>query len=255
MNTLKPVSNFVAAAVTRRRDWSFRENPPPLAGGYLQIRFSKLLLRSSCRLVALYAVSFCLIGCSLLKPPKGVTPRSFVLTPVSVPSPTARTESTNVAVGIRPVKMPGYLSTKALTMRQRNNEVVYLESLGWAERLDTALQRVLAEDLGAFIPTDQVRLSRWAPDAVAFEVDVNVDRFDVDSQGQGVLVAWWRLLSPGDEKVIASGRFSVSRKGPPPNTDPLGAATLMSNLAAELAETLARAIKEPKNSSDGHPDA
>jgi cholesterol transport system auxiliary component len=247
MNTLKPVSNFVAAEVTRRRDWSFRENPPPHVGGYVQNRFSRLLLRSSCRLVALCAVSFCLIGCSLVKPPKGVTPRSFVLTPISVPTPTARTESTNLAVGMRPVKMPGYLSTKALTMRQRNNEVVYLESLGWAERLDTALQRVLAEDLGAFIPTDQVRLSRWAPDAVAVEVDVNVVRFDVDSQGQGVLVAWWRLLSPGDEKVIASGRFSVSRKGPPPNTDPVGAAALMSSLAADLAEKLVSAINAPKS--------
>jgi len=200
-----------------------------------------------CRLVALCAVSLCLIGCSLLKPPKGVTPRSFVLTPVSVPSPTARTESTNMAVGIRPVKMPGYLSTKALTMRQRNNEIVHLESLVWAERLDTALQRVLAQDIGALIPTDQVRLSRWAPEAVAVEVDVNVDRFDVDSRGQGVLMAWWRLLSPGDEKVIASGRFSASRKGPPPNTDPLGAAALMSSLAGDLAEKLVSAINAPKS--------
>jgi uncharacterized lipoprotein YmbA len=206
-----------------------------------------------CRFVALCAVSFCLIGCSLLKPPKGVTPRSFVLTPVSVPSPTARTESTNMAVGIRPVKMPGYLSTKALTMRQRNNEIVHLEPLVWAERLDTALQRVLAQDIGALIPTDQVRLSRWAPEAVAVEVDVNVDRFDVDSRGEGILMAWWRLLSPGDEKVIASGRFSASRKGPSPNTDPLGATALMSNLASDLAETLARAIKESKNSHDGNP--
>jgi uncharacterized lipoprotein YmbA len=207
------------------------------------------------RVFALCALGLFLTSCSLMKPPKGVTPRSFVLTPVSVPSPTARTTSTNMGVGIRPVKMPGYLSTKALTMRQSNNEIVHLESLLWAERLDTALQRVLAEDIGALIPTDQVRLSRWAPEAVAVEVDVNVDRFDVDSEGRGVLTAWWRLLSPGDEKVIASGRFSASRKGPPPNTDPVGAATLMSNLAADLAETLARAIKEPKSSHDGNPAA
>jgi uncharacterized lipoprotein YmbA len=160
-----------------------------------------------------------------------------------------------MAVGIRPVKMPGYLSTKALTMRQRNNEIVHLESLVWAERLDTALQRVLADDIGALIPTDQVRLSRWAPEAVAVEVDVNVDRFDVDSEGRAVLTAWWRLLSPGDEKVMASGRFSASRKGPPPNTDPLGATTLMSNLASNLAETLVRAIKESKSSRDEKPAA
>jgi uncharacterized lipoprotein YmbA len=146
--------------------------------------------------------------------------------------------------------MPGYLSGKGLAMRREKNEIVYLESFLWAERLDTTLQRVLAADLGRLIPTDQVRLSRWAPEAVVVEVDVNVDRFDVDSRGEGVLMAWWQLLSPGDEKVIASGKFSAARKGSPPNTDPLGATALMSNLASDLAETLARAIKEPKNSRD-----
>ena len=199
-------------------------------------------LRSSHPFVAVCAVSFCVVGCSLMSPPKGVTTRSFVLTPITVPSPTARTKSTNMVVGIRPVKMAGYLSGKPLAMRQRNNEIVYLESIEWAERVDTALQRVLAADLGTLIPTDQVRLSRWAPETVAVEVEVNVDRFDVDSHGQGVLMAWWRVLSPGDEKDIASGRFSASRKGPPPNTDPVGAAALMSSLAGDLAEKLVSAI-------------
>jgi uncharacterized lipoprotein YmbA len=198
-------------------------------------------LQSPHPFVVVCAVSLCVVGCSLTSPPKGVTPRSFVLTPLSVPSPTGFA-STNMAVGIRPVKMPGYLSGKRLAMRRDNNEIVYLESLEWAERLDTTLQRVLAADLSRLIPTDQVHFSRWAPEAVAVEVDINVDRFDVDSNGQGVLMAWWRLLSPGEEKDIASGRFSASRKGPPPNTDPLGAAALMSSLAGDLAEKLVSAI-------------
>jgi uncharacterized lipoprotein YmbA len=151
--------------------------------------------------------------------------------------------------------MPGYLSGKGLAMRRDNNEIVYLESFEWAERLDTTLQRVLAADLGRLIPTDQVRLSRWAPEAVAVEVDVNVDRFDVDSRGEGVLMAWWLVLSPDGEKVIASGRFSASRKGSPPETDPVGASALMSHLASDMAETLARAIKESKTSRDGNPAA
>jgi uncharacterized lipoprotein YmbA len=153
-------------------------------------------------------------------------------------------------VGIHAVKMPGYLSGKAFAMRRANNEIVYLESANWAERLDTSLQRALATDLSRLIPTDQVRLTRWGAEAVTVEVDVNVDRFDVESRGEGSLVAWWRLLSPGGERVLASGKFSARRKGPPPDKDPLGASTLMSHLASDLAETLARAIKEPKNSSN-----
>jgi len=211
-------------------------------------------LRTFYRLVVVCAANFCLVGCSLLSPPKGITPRAFVLTPISGPSPTGRPSSTNMVVGIHVVRMPGYLSGKSFAMRRENNEIIYLESAEWAERLDSSLQRALAADLARLIPTDQVRLTRWGAEAVAVEVDVNVDRFDVDSRGKGSLVAWWRLLSPGGGKVLASGKFSATRKGPPPDKDPLGASTLMSHLASDLAETLARAIKEPKNSSDGNPD-
>ena len=198
---------------------------------------------------AAVTLSLCLASCSLLKPPEGITPRSFVLTPISGPSPTGRTSSPNIVVGIHAIKMPGYLSGKSFAMRRENNEIVYLDSADWAERLETTFQRVLAADLGRLIPTDQVRLTRWGAEAVTVQVDISVDRFDVDSRGEGSLVAWWRLLSPGGEKVLASGKFSATRKGPPPNVDPLGASKLMSQLASDLAETLARAIKEPKNLS------
>jgi uncharacterized lipoprotein YmbA len=149
-------------------------------------------------------------------------------------------------VGIKKVKVPEYLSEKSFAMRKGANEIVYLESVEWAEPLGTALQRVLAADIGALVPTDQVRLSLWAPEAVTVEVEVNVERFDVDSDGEGVLKAWWRVLSSGSQKVLASGRFSATRKGPPPNTDPQGAAASMSDLAADLAEKLAQAIKRPE---------
>jgi hypothetical protein len=76
-------------------------------------------------------------------------------------------------------------------------------------------------------------------------VEVSVERFDVDSHGEAVLWAWWRVLPPGAEKALASGRFSATRKGPSPNTDPAGAVASMSGLAADLAKKLVEAIKRP----------
>jgi uncharacterized lipoprotein YmbA len=242
MNALRPVSKFVAAQNLPANE---RNSKRHRAAAFLPFG-----LEASYCLIVVWAISFCLVGCSLVSPPKGITPRSFVLTPISGPSPTGRTSSTNIVVGIHAVKMPGYLLGKAFAMRRENNEIVYLESADWAERLDTTFQRALATDLARLIPTDQVRLSRWGAEAVAVEVDVNVDRFDVDSRGEGSLVAWWRLMSPGGGKILASGKFSTTRKGPPPDKDPLGASALMSHLASDLAETLARAIKEPNNSGD-----
>jgi uncharacterized lipoprotein YmbA len=199
------------------------------------------------RAVALCAAGWCLAGCSLLNPPKGIATRSFVLTPLSDEPSSVRSGATNLIVGMRRVKTPEYLSTKTFAMRQGGNEIVYLEAAEWAEPLNMALERVLAADLGAFVPTDQVRLSLWPPEAVTVEVEVSVERFDVDSHGEGVLKAWWRVLSPGPDKVLASGRFSATRKGPPPNKDPQGAAASMSSLAADLAQTLAQAVKQRPN--------
>lgn len=199
-------------------------------------------LRTFFHLATPFALALCLAGCKLLEP-SGVTPRTFVLTPVSTPPAFAPTGRTKIVVGIRPVKMPDYLSSKAFATRRGGNEIVYLDAFAWAERLDGAFQRVLAADLGTLIPTDEVRLSLWKPEAITVEIEISVDQFDVDSRGQGLLEAWWRVLSPDGEKVLAAGRFSATRNGRPPDIDPQGAASLMSGLMGEFAQRLAQAVR------------
>ncbi|HXS67263.1 MAG TPA: PqiC family protein [Candidatus Polarisedimenticolia bacterium] len=179
-------------------------------------------------------------GCSLLKP-SGITPRTFVLTAAASAAETSP-GSTNIVIGIRTVKVPGYLSGKGFAMRQGSNEIVYLEDAEWAERMDNALQRVLAANLCSFIPTDQVRLSLWGAESVSAQVEVNVAQFDVDANGEAVLKAWWRVMSNKGE-LIDSGRFSASRKGPSPKVDANGAAASMSALVADLSHTLAQVIQ------------
>lgn len=196
------------------------------------------------RFAAPFATALCMAGCKLLEP-SGVTPRTFVLTPVSTPPASTPTGRTKIVVGIRPVKMPDYLSSKAFATRRGANEIVYLDAFAWAERLDGAFQHVLAADLATLIPTDQVHLTLWSPDAITVEVEVTVEQFDVDSRGQGVLTAWWRVLSPSGDKVLAAGRFSATQNGRPPEIDPHGAASLMSSLAGDLAQKLAEAIRSP----------
>jgi uncharacterized lipoprotein YmbA len=196
-----------------------------------------------------WALTLGLAGCTLLEP-SGVTPRSFVLTPLAVAPPTASsTRPAAFVLGISGVKVPGYLFKKSMAMRQEGNEIVYLEAAVWAERMDTGLQRVLAANLGTLLGTDQVRLSTWRPEEVSVEVYVNVERFDVDSHGDGVLTAWWRLVAPNGEKVLASGKFTSTHSGPSPEKDPRGAALSMSTLVADLSRELARAIQASSESN------
>jgi len=197
------------------------------------------------RFTMIWTVALCLGGCSILNPPAGITPRKFVLSPVHTAAESPARESANLVVGIKQVKVPGYLSTKAFAVRRSDNEIVYPESLQWAERLDSALQQVLGANLSALIPTDQVRFTLWDPGTVSVQIDVSVAQFDVNSQGEAVLVAWWRLLSPTNT-VISSGQFSQTRQGPSPDANPQNAVSSLSSLVGELAEKLAQEIKQSR---------
>ena len=149
-----------------------------------------------------------------------------------------------MAVGVGPVKLAAYLFNTSLAVRKGTNEIEYLPTAFWAERLDAGLQRVLAANLATLLPTEQIRLSAWESGDVSVEVYVAIERFDVDATGGGVLVAWWRILSPGGEKTLKAGESRLARQGPPPDADPSGAVATLSELVADLSRQVAQAVNE-----------
>jgi uncharacterized lipoprotein YmbA len=197
------------------------------------------------RLLLAGAVALGLAGCLNLKPARA-TARYFVLG--STAGPAAARPAPGAAparsLGIGPVKMPLYLLKSNLAVRKTTNEVEYLETAFWAERLDHGFQRVLAADLAALLPADQIRLSAWRREEVSEEIYVTVERFEVSAAGQGTLVAWWRILSPGGEKTLKAGQCRASRQGPPPGTDPEGATATLSELVTDLGRELAQALNQ-----------
>jgi uncharacterized lipoprotein YmbA len=199
---------------------------------------NKSSLTQACFAVGFFC--FGLAGCSFLKP-SGVTPRSFMLTPLSTP-PASPAQTSIKAVGVGFVRLPGYLFSKSMAMRQGASEVVYLDTALWAERLDSGLQRVIAANLATLMPTTQMRLSTWQPEEVSAELYVTVERFDVDVSGECALQAWWRIAPAGGGEVWKAGQFQSIRTGPAPNVDPDAATALMSALTADLSRDLAQAL-------------
>jgi len=209
-------------------------NIRPRAGTLFSIMFSIML-------------SAGLTGCSFLKPAKSTT-RYYVLTPVAAQQNAAG----SLAVGLGQVKLSAYLFNTSLAVRKGTNEVEYLDSALWAERLDAGFQRVLAADLAIVLPAEQVRMSAWQKGDVAAEVYVTIEQFDVDANGQGVLLARWRILSPG-EKVLKAGSSRLSRQGPPMEAGASGAVATLSELVADLSRQLAQAFKETPLASRNSP--
>jgi uncharacterized lipoprotein YmbA len=205
------------------------------APGCLMIRSrATALLTILCSVILLFGLS----GCSILKPAKS-TAHYYVLTPIAATQGGAGA----VAVGLGQVKLPPYLFNTSIAVRKGTNEVEYLDTAIWAERLEAGFQRVLAADLAAVLPTDQVRLSAWRSQDVAAEVYVTIEQFDVDASGRGSLIASWRILSPGGEKVLKAGGSRLSRQGPTMDAGASGAVATLSELIADLSRQLALALK------------
>jgi len=172
--------------------------------------------------------------------PHTVATRHFILTPV--PATAAATSGIRLGVGV--VKMPEYLVSSSLAVRKNAGEIGYLEDDLWAEPLDKGFARVLAADLSAMIPTDQVRTGAWRVDDVTIEVHVTVQQFDVDQGGTGTIVAWWRITEPGGVKVLKSGQTRLTAGGKSPASDSQNMVTTLSELTAKFSQTLAESVRE-----------
>jgi uncharacterized lipoprotein YmbA len=215
---------------------SIPRNPKPF-----QVRADAVAPRFGAVLFAL-ALGAGLAGCSFLKPAQS-TARYFVLSPAAA-TLSAPAASNALAVGLGQVKLPAYLFETSFAVRKATNEIEYLPSALWAERMDTGFQRVLAANLATLLPSDHIHLSAWQKDAVAAEVYVILHQFDVDSTGQGVLVAQWRILSPGGEKTLKLGTSRLSRQGPSPDAGASGPVATLSQLVTDFSRQLAQALQE-----------
>ncbi|HEX5218587.1 MAG TPA: PqiC family protein [Verrucomicrobiae bacterium] len=181
-----------------------------------------------------------LTGCLNFLKPATSSARYYVLTPL--PATASATPTNALAVGVGHVKVPEYLLDTSLAVRRGTNEIDYLLLSVWAERLDKGLQKTIAANLGGLLPTDQIRLSSWTSEDVSVEVHVTIEQFDVDAEGRGVLVAWWRVLAAGGGKFLKAGNSRLTRNGPSPDTNPSGAVATLSDLTADLSQQLAAAI-------------
>jgi len=193
------------------------------------------------RLLSVALLGIFLAGCLLKR--TNVSTREFVLTPIATNQPpSAGTEHLSVGIGF--LKMPSYLLRSSMAVRNGANEIQYLEDAQWGERLDECFQQTLAADLSRLLPSDRVYLTDWARDQVMVTVFITVQQFDLDTHGQGTLIAQWRIGAPGSDLPLKTGHTRLERTGASPRGKPEVIAATLSDLAAEFSRELAPAIRE-----------
>jgi uncharacterized lipoprotein YmbA len=211
---------------------------------------SRLPLRL--RPAGLALLALLLGACSLLAPRPDVS-RYFVLgggAPLA--EGPAAPAAAGFTVGLGPVRLAEYLRRPELLTRTSETEIRPSRRDRWAEPLDAALPRVLAEELARGLDTPRVALHPWfrrhRPD---FQIVVDVLQFERDAAGAAVLAARWevRELADGGRRVDRESRFA--REPGAPDTPALVAALhatlvdLAGEIAAAVGELAASAVDPP----------
>jgi len=105
-----------------------------------------------------------------------------------------------------------------------------------------AFPRILRENLGAMIPSDEVVVFPWPQTVrVDYEVAVDVARFEGQLGGDCSLVARWSIYGRESRAVLRTERASLSERTNGSGYEAIAAA--QSRLIATLSREIATALK------------
>ena len=188
------------------------------------------------RLLSLVAVA-ALAGCGLLSGPSVPPTRFYVLTPDAVAAP----RLSGFAIGLGPLRVPGYLDRPEMAVRRDANHIDYQETARWAEPLKDNFARVLGTDLGQRLGTDRIIPFPWyrnqTPD---YTVSIDVVRFERQAGDEAALLARWTLHAAKGDAPLAANLADLRR----PADTPDATAAALSALTADLAQQIADAITQ-----------
>ena len=148
-----------------------------------------------------------------------------------------------VGIGVGPVILPGYLDRSQIVTRTSADQVELSMFHRWAEPLEEGISRILAEEIGARVPTERIVTFPWrgvVARTIQYQVVVAVLRFDGRPGGDVTLDARWRILGrDGDE--LALRRSTVIEAAAGRGYEPLVAA--MTRALVTLGQEIAAEIK------------
>jgi uncharacterized protein len=200
----------------------------------------------------LWSLAILTCGCTVLAP---VSDRSrfYVLAADPASPSVASTGKSDLTVGVGPVQIPQYLERTGLATRVGTTRVEYSSVDRWAEPLNECFPRVLSRDLGQDLGTFRVVLFPWNRSLrVSYQIEVIVDRFDIDSSNQAELVARWLIKNPTSSQIIASGYSNQTRAA---GTDGAGRTVALSQTLSGFSSELAKEVRRLQEQTADRTDA
>lgn len=147
-----------------------------------------------------------------------------------------------VSVGVEMASGPDYLDRSVVVFRKGPNEVGFSEFDRWAEPLDKALVKTVANNLGLLLGTDEVFSHPWPRSARPdYRVTIDVLRFESDTTGAAELWASWTVLGSSGSESLRDGETHVSE--PSEGAGTAASVAAMSRTLGALSGEIAAAIR------------
>jgi uncharacterized protein len=198
------------------------------------------------KVVAVGLGAILVAGCSVLSPQPDRS-KFYILTPVPDGGATAATPASTgsdsqLTIGVGPVDFPDYLRRLPVVTRVAPNRIELSDEKRWAEPLDKNFIRVLSENLATLLNTHRIERFPWAlKTRVDYQIEVDVQRFETNSDGQTLLIASWIIRDGPSSKILYA---SETNTGSPAGTDEAIASTALSSDLATLSKEIATRVTE-----------
>lgn len=207
------------------------------------------------------ALAMALAGCSaiaktILAPQEDIT-KFYILTPTAdAPSPTPsaapQNSSGDFTLGLGPVKLPPYLDRQEVVTRTAQNRLELSKIDRWGESLQNNFISVMTRDLAAQLGTQQIVIFPWfATTHVDLQVQLEVFRFEADSQGNAQLSAKWTVLDSTGKDILYVAQSNLTQ--PYKVGDTADAAAALSRTVGDLSREIANMVQQLRARKGTHP--
>lgn len=178
-----------------------------------------------------------LIACGTTAPT-----RFYILNPVAdMDTSSVAAKNNHISIALTSVTLPEYLSRPQIVTRQNGHQVKVDEFNRWAEPLEAHVTAILAENLSLMLGTDRVSVAnRFKTSDVAYQLSVNVLRFDGGPGKEATLVCRWELGRGDQPSESHPQRFSATR--PLEGDDYPDLVAALSSMLADLSRNIADEI-------------
>lgn len=193
-----------------------------------------------CRFTA--GVIFILVLSGCLSVGNSPTPRFYTLAAVGQEQAAQKFNiAPDTIIGIGPVRTPEYLNRPQMVTRDKNKMLTFAQFDRWGEPLDSALARLISEDLTVMLSGANVKIFPWNLDIpVKYQVILDVVQLESELDKDMLFVAQWSVIDLKNRKMVFIKRSEFRKPINPHNY--AGLAQALSAACAELSSEIAKEL-------------